>query len=128
MIPKAAMLIASLMLGLVVRVTASERTASLASKVAESELVAVIRITGVERGEVHVPKDWHSEVQDFTMRAEVLDRIKGSSSGTVTISAYSTSYTIEDEDGFGSRTVGSTAGFSAYSIEPGKSYMIFPRK
>lgn len=125
---KQATLIACQLLALVTQLRGSEMRASLANKVEESDLVVVIKITDADRGEIHVPDDWHSAVQGFTMRADVLDRIKGSSPDNVTITAYSTSYTVQDENGLGSRSMFSTAGFSAYSIEPGKSYIAYLRK
>lgn len=110
------------LLALTMDMKGSEMTFSLTSKVNDSDLVAIIKITQVERGKIHEPEDWYSTVQDFTMHAEVLERIKGSSPDNVTITAYSTSYST----GNGSRF--STAGFSAYSIEPGKSYIAYLRE
>ncbi len=128
MIFKATILVALQVLAFVTQVTASEMTASLASKVEESDLVAIIKITAVERGQIHVPEDWYSTAQDFKMNAAVVDRIKGVSPDTIIVSAYSTSYTRQDEDGQGTGTIFSTAGFSAYSIEPGKSYIAYLRE
>lgn len=103
-------------------------TASLARKVAESDLVAIIRIQAVERGKIHVPHDRHSAVQDFKMDAVVVDRIKGDSPDTIVVSAYSTSYTMPTEDGIGRRIIFSTAGFSTSGIKAGKSYIAYLRE
>ncbi len=128
MICKATILVAVQLLAFVAQATASEMTASLASKVAESDLVAIIKIQAVERGKIHVPHDWHSAAQDFKMDAVVIDRIKGDSPDTIVVTAYSTSYTVSNEDGSGSGMMFSTAGFSAYGIEPGKSYLAYLRE
>lgn len=125
---KLAILIACQLLAPVAQLGGSEMTASLAGKVEVSDLVAIVRIAEVERGKVHQPEDWDSDAQDFTMRAKVLDRIKGRSPDNITIFAYSTSYAIKDQLGFGSGSVFSTAGFSAYGIEPGKSYIAYLRE
>lgn len=128
MICKATILVAVQLLALVAQATASEMTASLASKVAESDLVAIIKIQAVERGKIHVPHDWHSAVQDFKIHAVVIDRIKGNTPDTIVVTAYSTSYRVTSEDGRGSGMRFSTAGFSAYGIEPGKSYIAYLRE
>lgn len=128
MIRKATILVAVQLLALVAQTTGSEMTASLASKVAESDLVAIIKIQAVESGKIHVPHDWHSAAQDFKMHAVVIDRIKGDTPDTIVVTAYSTSYRVTSEDG---RRIGmrsSTAGFSAYGIEPGKSYIAYLRE
>ena len=101
---------------------ASELTNSLADKVKESDLVAVIKISGVERGLIHGSDNRHDEAQDFTMTASVIERIKGASSDTIKIHANATFY--EKDNGIYS----STAGFSGYGIKPGQSYIAYLRK
>lgn len=125
---KAAILVILQIVVLPWRVIASEMTASLAAKVENSDIVSVIKITAVERGRIHVPEDWHSVAQDFKMTASVVDRIKGISPDTIEIHAYSTSYSTESEDGQGVTSHFSTAGFSAYGIEPGRSYIAYLRE
>ncbi len=121
--------IATLLTGfLAIHVDASEMTASLASKVAESDLVAIIRITAVKEGEITIPPDWPSAAQAISIDAAVVDRIKGKSPENIVISAYSTSYTMKDEFGNPKGTRMCTAGFSAYGIHPGLSYIAYLRK
>ena len=128
MTSKAAILAILLIVVFPSRVPASEMTATLASKVEASDIVAVIKITAVERGRIHVPDGRHSAAQDFKMTASVVDRIKGIAPHTIAIHDYSTSYTTESEDGQGFGSHFSTAGFSAYGIEPGRSYIAYLRE
>ena len=128
MIRNATILVGIQVLALVGQVAASERTASLAAKVQGSDVVAIIKITAVESGKIHIPEGWDAAVQDFKMNAEVVDRIKGDSPDTIVVSAYSTSYRMPSEDGISRGMIFSTAGFSAYGIEPGKSYIAYLRE
>lgn len=128
MITKTTILVGMQILALVAIVRASEMTVSLSSKVTESDLVAIIKIQAVAKGEIYVPDDWHAAAQDCKMDAIVLEQIKGDSPDTIVITAYSTSYAITNGDGSSRGMRFSTAGFSAYGIEPGKSYLAYLRK
>ncbi len=94
------------------QVTASELTASLAEKVRICDLVAIIKITSVEKGHFQVPGGGQPEGQYFNVKltASITDRIKGTSPGNIEIHAHS---------------VRATAGFSEYGIQPGRSYIAY---
>ena len=94
------------------QVAASEYTASLAEKVRICDLVAIIRITSVEKGHFRVPLSGQPEDQDFNVKltASITERIKGFSSDKIEIHA---------------RSSHATAGFNESKIAPGRSYIAY---
>ncbi len=120
----AKLLVALQVISLVGQVGASESTASLIEKVRISDVVAIVKITDVEKGRFHVPEGGYEAMLEIKMQVELVDRIKGNPPDAIVVTAYSSSYVFLDEIGKMIRVM-STAGFSDYKLEPHKSYIAY---